>query len=190
MTKIYFKSYSNRKQESAFFEKLTENFEKYEHIEEDYILPHSMLSNHIKVRELINKLKSDQNLSALKRDRLIEVLKPLPDKLKVAKKISDVSVDFTIHMNNIVHFIEFHEKQHRNLSDKRLKPIFTPDNDRIEIPRYAQRFLKDFWRFENLENFKIVWWDWFLQNQSFDINDLNNEYYLKDKFNFNALIKE
>ncbi len=188
MTKIYFKPYSNRKQEAVFFEKLTDNFEEYMHIKVDYELPSSMLSNYLDIRSITDNLRKDQKLSSLKRDRLIQVLNNLPEKLKIAKKISNVSVDFTICDEKSIKHIEFHEKQHRNISDERLKPIFTPDNQRIEIPRYAQRFLKDVWRFKHLENYKIVWWDWFEKHQKFDISNCNKEFYFQDKFSFYELV--
>ena len=189
MTEIYFKPYSNRKLELAFFNHLIGKLEDYIHIPEEYKLPPAMISKHLNTKTIFEKLEFDEKLSPLKKQRLLKVISKLPDKIKVAETISKVTVDIVLVKNDNVEYIEFHEKQHRNISDSRLKPIFTTDNKRIEIPRYAHRFLKDIWRVEYLDNFKIVWWDWFEKNQNYDPNNSKKEYSLSGKFSFNELMK-
>jgi len=183
---VYFKPAANRKKEMSFFNQLNKKLGGVNHICQNYKFPNSMLDFHLNIPSITQKLKKEKKLSALKKDRLLDVLSQLPNTVKVAENISNVSVDFAIENNDTITFIEFHEQQHRNISDARIKPIFTPDNRRIEIPRYSQRFLKDIWRVEFLKNYKIVWWDWFEKNgiNEFDIYDKKSEYFLREKFSF------
>lgn len=122
----------------------------------------------------------------------------MPDFVQVAKTIKDVSVDVVILNGAKVRYIEFHEKQHRNLSVNRQTPIFidSSKDSSILIPRYAQRFLKDIWRYENLNNYQIVWWDWFEHNKLKGIDALfeneraTKEFSFAGKFNFSDFLKE
>ena len=181
---VYFKPHPKRQKEIDFFEELKKRLGDVNHINENYKLPDSLLKHYLDIPTIIQKLKKEQRLSTLKKARLLEVLSQLPDKVKVAEKISNVTVDFVLNNNNEITFMEFHEKQHRNISVSRLSPIFTPGNRRIEIPRYSQRFLKDIWRLEFLENYKIVWWDWFEKNgiNEFEIHNPRREYFMNGKF--------
>jgi uncharacterized protein (DUF927 family) len=103
-----------------------------------------------------------------------------------------LSVDIVIEENGYITFVEFHEKQHYRLSDKRLRPIFSQQGERYEIPRFLQRLIKDIWRWENLSNYKIVWQNWFEKNQGmpilFDLKK-NEEFVLKDKFSISSIEK-
>jgi hypothetical protein len=189
MTKIYFKQQDNRKKEIAFFQFLQKNIQQVQHIDENYPISPLLLKNYIDIPKTIKALNNDTKLSPSKRGKTIEALQSLPNKVFVAKNITDVSVDFTIIKNNNIQFIEFHEKQHSQLSVSRPTPIFCSKSERFEIPRFAQRLLKDLWRWQNLPNYKIVWWDWFEDNQnSFKISNLisnnRNEFYNNGKFSF------
>lgn len=194
MKEVYFKPHSSRQKEFLFFKTLIKNYPDIKHIEENYLLPISHLDKKINVRNIEQKvLKSDQ-ISIKKKQSVLESLATLPEEVLVAKKISDVSVDFVfIDKNDEIIFIEFHEKQHRNLSVSRATPIFDEFGNRHEIPRYSQRLLKDIWRVENLTNFKIIWWDWFDLNPNITLEkitkNLENEFNINQKFSFQKLLK-
>lgn len=183
---LYFKPHPERKKEIDFFEDLKKELGDVNHINENYKLPDYLINFYLDIPNIIQNLKKENRLSTLKKGRLLAVLSDLPIKVKVAEKISNVTVDFVLKNQNEITFVEFHEKQHRNISVSRLVPIFTPDNRRIEIPRYSQRFLKDIWRLEFLPNYKIVWWDWYAKNgiKEFDFHNPNREYYINGKFSF------
>jgi len=190
MTEIYFHKVINRHKEIAFFKYLSSHINEYKHINRNYVLNSYLVDKTIDIIQLISKLELNTTLTNLKRSRLIGQLKLLPQSIKVIKSINDISVDFVIKSNDKLQFIEFHEKQHRNLSDKRPKLVFTNDFKEIEVPRFVQRFLKDYWRLENLSNYKIVWWDWFEKNNNYTnlVDENKKEYYLPNKFSFEELL--
>ena len=189
MKKIYFKPHPKRNLEKEFFKYLTFG-ERYEHISENYSLPPSYIDKLIDTTQL--KLAIDRNLQikSHKKIDLISSLDTLPRKVRVAKSIKEVSVDFVIEENCNITFIEFHEKQHYRLSDKLLRLIFSVDYERLEIPRFLQRLIKDVWRWQYLPNFKIVWHNWFDLNKhaklSFEL-DQSQEFGLADKFTIKSI---
>lgn len=71
-----------------------------------------------------------------------------------------VSADFLIiDKNKRDHYIEFHEIQHRWLKVSKLKSVYDKEYNRFDIPRFVQRFIKDTRRYENLPNYRVVWFD-------------------------------
>lgn len=195
MREVYFNPHSSRKKEHLFFNQLIENYPMITHIKENYRLPSLLLNNKINVREIEGQLLDFDKISHRKKQSVLESLSILPNEVFVAKTIADVSVDYVfIDENNETVFIEFHEKQHKNLSGSRMTPIFDEIGNRFEIPRYTQRLLKDIWRCNNLDNYKIVWWDWFETNRSVTLEELlkssKNEFHLENKFSFNQLLQE
>lgn len=157
-------------------------------------MPISLLEKKINVRDVEQKLIKCDEISIKKKKAVLESLATLPKEVLVAKAISEVSVDFVfIDKNDEITFLEFHEKQHRNLSVSRATPIFDEFGNRYEIPRYSQRLLKDIWRVEHLLNFKIIWWDWFESNPNISLEkiteNLESELYIDHKFSFKKLLK-
>ena len=166
MTTIYFKQHEKREKEKVFFNFLKSILPKAEHVNNNYSLDEKLLTKYVDIPKTIRLLKKETKLSESKRNQTIAALTTLPDKVYVARSINEVSVDFTILTDKKVQFIELHEKQHSQLSVSRLTPIVGSNNQRFQIPRFAQRLLKDIWRLENLPNYKIVWWDWFDENKN------------------------
>lgn len=162
---------------------------------ETYTLdPEEFQNPFINIREIEKSLQFFNKLSSRKKEKVFDTLNSLPDKVRVAERCSLVTTDFLlIDKNHVKHYIEFHEKQHRNLSVNRETPIFDLEFNRFEIPRYVQRFLKDIWRYENLRNYKIVWFDWFKNNKDCSLEDIINsstkEHHLNEKFSFTELLK-
>lgn len=192
MIEIYFKEVANRKKELIFFEFLKRNISGIKHINDNYTLPLDLLSTQLDVAKVILALKNENKLPTDKKLLTIDALSKLPKKINVARNINSVSVDFVIVNNNKIQYVELHEKQHSQLSVKRVVPVFDSENNRFEIPRFAQRLLKDIWRWQNLPNYKIVWWDWFeLNHDKFQIAALFKnekiEYYRENKFGFSEL---
>lgn len=194
MKEVYFRPHSSRQKEFLFFKTLIKHYPKINHIERNYPLPISLLEKKINVRDVEQKLIKCDEISIKKKKAVLESLATLPKEVLVAKAISEVSVDFVfIDKNDEITFLEFHEKQHRNLSVSRATPIFDEFGNRYEIPRYSQRLLKDIWRVEHLLNFKIIWWDWFESNPNISLEkiteNLESELYIDHKFSFKKLLK-
>ncbi len=111
----------------------------------------------------------------------------------MVKNIKEISVDFVIEFQNSVYFIEFNEKQHKIDSNKRCTKIYDLNNKPINIPRYLQRLLRDLWRWQYLNNYTIVWKDWFAVNKTTEKNYLNlanTEYALNNEFTISDLSSE
>jgi len=70
--------------------------------------------------------------------------------------------------------------------------IFDTNGTPILVPRYLVRLLKDIWRWKNLNNYKIIWADWF-QLHSSELIDLlehgKQEYGFENTFQFKNLGK-
>lgn len=191
MKAILFKPRPDRKKEIDFFKFLMKKLECYDHINENFLLSKDFLNKPLCISKVIKALELNNTISTKKRLKTIEALSILPDQIIVARKIEEVSVDFTIKKDNQIHFIEFHESQHRYLSVSRPTSIYSLDNNKYQVPRFTQRLLKDIWRWENLPNYKIVWWDWFDKNKmKLNVEELlsNNkmEYYTNGKFSFST----
>lgn len=185
MVTIYFKQHSQRQAEKIFFNYLRLLYPDINHIDENYQLDKSYIDRLILTANVVEYINKSKVISDKKKAIALEYLAQLPNKIKVAKDISDLSIDFVINDKSHFTYIEFHEKQHHRLSDYRLRPIFSKNNERFEIPRFLQRLIKDIWRWENLSNFKIVWHNWFDKNQKSLINfhkGQNEEFVLPNKF--------
>jgi hypothetical protein len=192
MKKIYFKPHAKRNLEKEFFEYLTSG-EEFKHISENYKLSSFYLDHLVDTGELKTAISNNSRIKDLKKRALISGLDSLPNKVRVAKTMKDVSVDFVIEEHGSLTFVEFHEKQHYRLSDKRLKPIFSINHERFEVPRFLQRLIKDVWRWQNLPNFKIVWHNWFDLNKTskldFELNS-SQEFGLSDKLTIKSLARK
>lgn len=186
MIEIYNKTNISRKKEKAFLDYLMSEIVNCKHINLNKKLNSNLLNSTVNTTNLIKQLGHNTTLTELKRNRLIQELFKLPENIHVIKSMSSISVDFVLIDGKNIQYIEFHEKQHRNMSDNRPKEIYDENLEPIKVPRFVQRFLKDIWRFENLENYKIVWWDWFEKNTNYKnmITEPNQEYYLEGKFSF------
>jgi hypothetical protein len=161
--KIYNKPKSNQAKEKSFQTYLLTKLKEYKHVNETYTLcKDEFASLFIDVRKIERQLKIDNSISDRKKASVINILSKLPHKVRVAEACNLVSVDFlVVDAQNQKTYIEFHERQHRALTVNSLTPVFDNQFNRYEIPRFVQRILKDIWRFENLPNYKIVWFDWF-----------------------------
>ena len=191
MVNIYFKQYRNRKKEITFFNFLKDNLKNINHFDFNYSLDKELLDREINIEKVIKQVEKYNKFTAQKKEKIITELKKLPNEIMVANCIDNVSVDFVIEQKGNLQLIEFHEKQHKINSDKRLKPVYDLKGKRYETPRFVQRLLKDIWRFENLDNLKIVWWDWFEKNIDYKnlLNENKKEYCLTNKFSFEELLK-
>lgn len=194
MILIHNKPKSNQKAELLFQQYLLARLPSYTHINETYLLSkQEFLNPFISVRKLEGLLHRFDNMHQKKKDIVLNILAKLPEKVKAAEKHNLISIDFVlIDDNQTKHYIEFHEKQHRNLSVNRSTFIYDEYQNKYDIPRFVQRFLKDVWRFENLINYKIIWYDWFERNPSHQIDDLlssgNREFFIENSFSFSSLL--
>lgn len=189
MIEIYNKTNIRRKKEKTFLDYLISENVGCKHIDLDKELNISLLNRTVNTVNLITKLRQNTTLTKLKRNRLIQELSKLPENIRVVKSISSISVDFVLVVGENIQYIEFHEKQHRNMSGKIPKDIYDENLEIIKVPRFVQRFLKDIWRYENLENYKIIWFDWFEQNKDYNnfLTENKKEYYLGGKFRFEKI---
>jgi hypothetical protein len=189
MIEIYNKTNISRKKEKTFLDYLISENVGCKHIDLDKELNISLLNRTVNTVNLITKLRQNTTLTKLKRNRLIQELSKLPENIRVVKSISSISVDFVLVVGENIQYIEFHEKQHRNMSGKIPKDIYDENLEIIKVPRFVQRFLKDIWRYENLENYKIIWFDWFEQNKDYNnfLTENKKEYYLGGKFRFEKI---
>lgn len=191
--KVYNKPKSNQPQEKLFQEYILKGHPGAQHINETHKLSIEEFNNpFIDIRKIEKLLQKDNYLPYEKKVLVLSIIKQLPDKVRVAKNNNLVSVDFLIiDKKEMKHYIEFHEQQHRKLTDKRPKPIYDKDYNRFEIPRFVQRILKDIWRYENLPNYKIVWFDWFESNRNNTFTNLidseKTEFAMDGQFTFTQL---
>lgn len=193
--KIFYNTKSNQKDEKEFISAIATKFEDARLIKENYDLPSTLITNKLDVRHIEYLVSIKKNISPRNKSKLLKSLNKLPDSIQVAKTITDLSVDVVIQSKNEVRLIEFHEKQHRNLTVGRATPIFIDDNYKIYVPRFAQRFLKDIWRFKYLNNFQVVWWDWFYSNSEnavslFLNNPQKKEFFIDGKFSFTEFVQQ
>lgn len=188
---IYFKPHCKRLKEKIFFNYINSSIEKITHINANFVLPFEMINHLLNRDEIIDMLEKDTLLPSKRRTRCIEELNNLPLTLLIAKRIEDITIDFVIKNENVISYIEFHESQHSKLSVGKSSPIFSDSSEEYRIPRFLQRLLRDIWRWKYLDNFKIVWWEWFEENNDYKMDFFTkgkSEYYLKDKFSFINLV--
>lgn len=189
---IYFKPHSSRIQEQLFFNSIKKSITEANHIKENFSLPKSLISELLKRDEIIALIECDSLLPKKKKNICLDEMKKLPKELRIAESIAKINVDYVITNGNENFYIEFHEKQHRYLSVNRPTPIFSNDLVEYRIPRFVQRFLRDIWRWKYLDNYKIIWFDWFEANPITKIDFTSNgkmELGLAGKFSFEKFLK-
>jgi len=132
-------------------------------------------------------LERDSLLPSGAKHRCLKSLQSLPKEVFIANRLSDISYDFRIESPGWDIFVEFHEAQHRQLSDRRPKPVYDDSGRTLYVPRGLQRLLRDLWRIQVSQNLVIVWSDWFEANRdSFELTLAGGfqEYGLTDRFSF------
>jgi hypothetical protein len=183
---IYYIPNRQQQKEKEFFNYLIQNVPASVHIRRKYPLPSELLAKSINTADIISSLMQVKCISELKKNNCLKELNRLPKQIRIIKSLEDISVDITIKVKNKIHYIEFHESQHRIDSNKRIKYIYDCENNPIPVPRYLQRLLRDIWRWKFLPNYTIVWFDWFKSNNKFPvtelISDVNCEYSFQEKF--------
>src|SRR5690606_41988240 len=107
--KVYSKPKSNQRQEKLFQEYLLKGFPEMQHINETYTLSENeFLNPFIDIRKIEKLLQEDNSLSSQKKSSDLDIIKQLPDRLRVAENNNLVSVDFLIiDKNKRKHYIEF-----------------------------------------------------------------------------------
>lgn len=151
------------------------------------MLENELIHKPVLTEDIFNSIIGSKFINEKKKKIASEYLLNLPNFLVPSRNIAELTVDFVIEDNSKLIFIEFHQKQHHTLSDYRLRPIYSNNGDRFEIPRFLQRLIKDYWRWKYLNNYKIVWHNWFVLNRSNNISfkeGLNEEFVLENKFSF------
>ena len=189
---IYFKPHSSRIPEQKFFNFIRTSLVSANHISEDFALPLNFKDTLLDRDEILTSFETDVLLSAKRKKICISSLIKLPAEIRISESISSLSIDYAIQEKGKTFFIEFHELQHRKLPDDRLKPIFSNDLEEFRVPRCLQRFLRDVWRWKYLDNYKIIWLDWFEQNPKAKIDfttEGKNEFCLAGKFSFEKFLK-
>ncbi len=87
---------------------------------------------------------------------------------------------------------EFHEHQHRDLSGSQSTSLYSPSGDRIDVPRFFQRLVRDVWKILAFPNCTIVWWDWFTSSTARFDPELHigfEEHALPGRFSFSAFLQ-
>lgn len=191
-TKIFFSPNRSYKRELAFFDNLLRSNSDLVHLKEKYLLPKSFINHFLNRNEILRAINADLLLPAQSKLICREVVSKFPEQFAIINNISKISVDFVIQKGNDVYFIEFHEQQHRRLTKKKEYSIYTTSFEQIRVPRFVQRLLKDIWRWKYLENYQIVWWDWFEANpeENFDLFTRGKkELFIPGKFSFSGFLE-
>jgi len=190
--KIFCCPNTKRIHEAAFFSVLKKQYPEAEVINENYSTDSAYLDKLIDRDDLISKLRADLLLPEKRRLGCISILETLPPHIKIANNVSRVSFDLVVRSDNITYYLEFHEEQHRKLKEKRCKSVFTPQGNRLLVPRYLQRLIRDVWRAIYFRPFTIVWWDWFtVQANDYRPQLLEDyhEFVLEGQFSFRAFLQ-
>lgn len=179
---IYYEPHKKRNREALFVSMLIEKFGITIIHTKRYSLPQK--SEILDLSQVIQTLQN--NIMSKKWLLLTSELKKLPSVIKVSLKTSEISCDVVVVKDEIPHFIEYHEKQHARLSDNRSRHIYDVDGNRISVPRFVQRFLRDIWRLKNLTPFFIVWDDKFqiCGLHQFHLESLDGHEYSLDHKNY------
>lgn len=192
MLTIYHKSNSNRNKEAKFFQSLLNQFLEAEVVSKNYPINPNYLNCTVDCQHLISRLQNDALLPEERRRECIKKLKELPSQLKVVVEVSNISFDFVIDSNRVPYFFEFHEEQHRNLKDSRIKNVYTKNGEPLSVPRYLHRLIRDVWRVQLFLPYTIVWWDWFANNESTykpALLEGYNEFFEPGKFSFKNFLE-
>lgn len=188
--KIYCSPHSNQKRELAFFKIVLAAFPEASPIEKPYRIAPEICQFTLCRNTLAAAVEHDNLLSGSKRAALLHSFRGLPASIRVWGS-RPVSCDLTVECDQGVFFYEFHEEQHRSLSVKRIESVYSSDGDKIEVPRFVQRFLRDCWRLMYLPNITFVWFDWFKQHEAAFkpiLRPGHHEYYLEERFSFKGLL--
>jgi hypothetical protein len=87
-------------------------------------------------------LEKDKFLTEYKRNKAIKEIEDLPaTDFYISKTSSATSFDIVIETKGKFHYIEYHEKQHRDLSNTRIKKIYSESFDELSITRGHQRLI-------------------------------------------------
>lgn len=185
---IYYKTHKQREKEKLFFTSICDELVSPIHVNEKYLVQEEDINNYLYTKHIITCLEHDKYLGKRKTEG-IEILKTLPDKLKISQNSRNISFDIVIVNNNMEFYYEFHEKQHYSLKSKICSPIYDDKNNEYRIPRYLQRLLRDIWRVQYFPSLKIIWWDYFNEyGYKMELTNKFEEFYLKDKFSFTELL--
>lgn len=157
---LYYQPHISRKREASFVAHLCKHLPITNINTTYYPLPETLAMNTLSIRQ-IEKAVAVCSLPHTKKQKLIAALVVLPDIIKVTTAMNQMTCDIVIVDNNIPFFFEFHEEQHRTLKSERPKHIFSMECEKIIVPRYVQRFLRDIWRSLYLRPFTVIWADWF-----------------------------
>jgi len=188
---LYYQPHKSRIREAEFVQHLQKHL-PIERIEIAYFpLPQDLVERTLSIR-LIEQSAKASALSAKRKADLLAVLVNLPDQVRVAISMKRMTCDVVVVHEGQPFFFEFHEEQHRNLTVSRSKYVFSVSGEKIAVPRFVQRFLRDVWRGQYLCPFTVVWSDWFAVNKSSYVPSLVEgyaEYALPDKFLIHSVMK-
>jgi hypothetical protein len=169
-TRIFYRPHAARQRENAFFEKIRSEHRGAEIIHENYRVSAESLSLLVSRQGLIEQLKRDIHLPGRRKELALDVLRAISsDEIKVACNANLISFDLVVEVDGQPHYFEFHEAQHRNLTDNRLKMIYSPAGEVYRVPRFVQRLVRDVWRATHFRPFTIVWLNSFEQHPDCEI---------------------
>lgn len=176
--------------EERFFQRLAAKVSTFRHVDAPYAIDPKLLDVEVETAVLRSALEADIHLPPKRRGRCLDLLATCPEALRVAQRPSDIEPDVVGEVDGTPYRWEFHEHQHRDLSVSRLAPVYSSAGQRIEVPRYFQRLVRDVWSVLAFPNFTIVWWDWFAANPGFspELRSGLREHSLPDRFSFFHLL--
>lgn len=187
MITIYYNLHQNHKRELNFFNRFIEHLPDSKIVENNYEVDDSYLDKYVDTLKLITCLQVDTLLPKTRRKRCIDILKDCPTKIKIALKSSRVTFDIVVEENEKIFYWEFHEEQHKKMSNSQTKKVFSPEGLPVNVPRYLQRLVRDVWRVIYFRPYTIVWSDFFYTNMTQFNPSLRSgfhEFYNSDKFSF------
>lgn len=188
---LYYQPHRSRRREKTFFDFLMERESGIEHRQEAFVLPEYLLRQTVSRDGLMTCLERDTHLPVNAKLRSLEALHQCPQEIYVSDRQQGVSVDLVLVRSGVPIFVEFHERQHRRLSDNRPKVIFDAQGQSYTVPRGIQRLIRDVWRCLYLRPFSVVWWDWFeMSGEAFELpgSECFVEFSLRGKFSFGEFL--
>jgi hypothetical protein len=186
---IYYKPHKGRNKEAEFFNTLKTHFSGATIINRNYALPSECIEYLVDTNILVTWLEADTLLPSERRKKCMRVLNDCSAQLKVGLSASRISFDIVVVQNGRPYYWEFHEEQHRELTDGRESKLFISDNSPVIVQRYLQRLVRDVWRTQYFHPYTIVWSDWFTDNQTTyrpQLSDDFREFGKRSKFSFEA----
>jgi hypothetical protein len=190
MVQVFNKPHSSRVREGEFLAALLSAHTAV-HVSENFALARGAIERHVDTKQLSQVLREDRYLPNGRRQRLIEVLSKLPEKVLVTLDPKKISFDFVIVRGTEQYFFEFHEKQHGALTVDRPQNVYDLAGQAYVVPRFVQRFVRDVWRAQNFPDYTIVWHDWFARHREQQVGELLrgfHEYHLPGTFSFRELL--